>query len=186
MRKQEQDKLLTYAIVGFAGYYLVIKPILVKLNILPDAQEKLVQLQNQQSVNEQAALRVPKGNRTYSNAALESLVNELYDSTNSFAYDYPIVMRSFAYFAGFTNADALYFLKTFAKNTGITLYQWQREKFANSVNYKTVDLFPAQLNKYKQNYRRFGWTFNLFNASFDPLAESATSYVYVVAKIAKK
>ena len=129
--------------------------------------------------------------RTYNGFSwsFESLAKELYDATDSLFFDYPVIMRSFAYFAGFSNSDAVYFLKYFASTFGETLYQWQRNKFKNTNNFFTVDAFPAQYEKYKKNYSKFGYQMSLWDriggASFDVLSEYAMSYVYIVAKITK-
>lgn len=186
MTKQQRDNVIFWAVAGFAGYYLVVKPVLVKLNILPDAAERARERADIEDARQQATMRVPVGNRSFNNVSLNSLVKELWDSADKFAYDYPVIMRSFAYFSRMTNADAIYFLKQFATQNGVTLYQWYRDKFANAYNYKTVDLFISQYNRYKSNYSKFGYRLNLLDASFDILAEKAISYVYIVAKITKK
>lgn len=186
MTQKQKDDLIFWAVAGVAGYFLVIRPVLEKLNVVPDAAERAMERAESEDVRQQSNIRVPVGSRSFNNASLESLVKEMYDAADKFNYDYPILMRSFAYFARMTNADALYFLKQFATFTGKTLYQWYREKFANTANFRTVDMYLPQYNRYKNNYARYGYKLSLLNASFDPLAEKAISYVYVVAKISKK
>lgn len=181
----KKDKVIIYALGGIAAYYLIVKPILEKLNILKDAQERSVERDEQASLKKNKSIKVPTFNRGMSNASLETLANELYDSTDRFAYNYEIVMRSFAYFSRFTNSDALYFLRYFAQSKNITLYRWYVEKFVNTTNYKTVELYFPLLNKFMPNYKKMGYRYTPLDASFDTLADKCIGYVYTVAKIPK-
>ena len=156
-----------------------------KLNIVKDAQERSVDKDIEESLRKNKRITVPTFNRGFSNASLETLANELYDSTDKFNFQYEIVMRSFAYFSRFTNSDALYFLKYFAQSKNITLYRWYVQKFVNTSNFKTVELYFPLLNKYMANYKRMGYKYSPLDASFDTLADKCVGYVYTVAKIPK-
>lgn len=182
---KQNEKLIVYSVAGLAGYFFVLRPILVKLNILPDKQEANAAGDNLESLREQKTIFVPSTARTYTDSVLLSIINELYNATDNFKYDYEIAMRDIAYFSGFRNADALYFLKNFAIKKSMTLYQWYLKKFQNTTNFATVDWYPFVYEKYKANYANFGYTYSAFAASFDILFRKAVDYVYLVAKIEK-
>lgn len=181
------EKLLLYGGVAVAGYFFVIRPILEKINIVPDQQERFLQRSDAAAVNEQARLRVPNAGRTYSDVTLQGIARQLFDSTNKFSFDYELVLKNMAFFSGFRNADAIFFLKAFASLNATTLYQWQRAKFANTNNFRTVDMYPATYLRYRANFQRMGYVLNPFtNASFDIITDISVNYVYTVAKISKR
>lgn len=184
MKKDTQDLLIRVGVI-VGAYFLIVKPLLETLNIIKTKQEKVESQDEINAQKEQANIKVPAGRRTYSDVSLNALAKEMYDSADKFAYDYPIIMRSYAYFSGFTNADALYFLQVFVKRNGLTLYQWYVDKFQNSTNFKSVYNYITELNKYEKNYAKFGYQKSLFNQSFDVLSEKAVGYVYAVAKVNK-
>jgi len=181
----KKDTVIIYTIGGIAAYFLVVKPILEKIGILKDAQERSVAKDEKQRLVQNKNIKVPVYNRSMSNASLETLANELYDSTDRFTYNYETLMKCFAYFSRFTNSDALYFIKYFAQSKDITLYKWYVEKFVNTTNFKTVELYFPVLNKYMANYKKMNYKYTPLDASFDTLADKCISYVYIVAKITK-
>jgi hypothetical protein len=185
MKKEDKDLLIKIGLI-VGGYFLILRPILSSLGLNKTQQEKEEEKDRDDSKKEQENIKVGPGNRTYSDLSLNALAKELYDSANRFAYDYPIIMRSYAYFSGLRNADALYFLKIFAQRNGMTLYQWYVEKFQNSTNFKSVYMYKSLLDKYEKNYKTFGYVPSLFgDQSFDALSEKAVSYAYLVAGIKK-
>ena len=183
MKKQDQDLLIRVGVLAGA-YFLVIKPLLEKLNLLPTKQEQQVSETEKKDLQQQQNLK-PSGLRRYDDRSLTSLAKELYDSTNTFNYDYRIVLRSFAYFKGMRNADAQKFLSIFAKNNGLTLYQWYIDKFKNALNFERITNYPLVYPQYFKIFALMGYKQTLLNTSFDKLAEIAVSYVYLVAKVPK-
>lgn len=184
MEKKDQDLLIRIGLI-IGGYFLIVRPILNMIGLNKTQQEKQVEQDVKDSKKEQENIKVEPGNRSFSDLSLNALAKELYDSADRFAYDYPIIMRSYAYFSGMRNRDALYFLKIFAQRNGMTLYQWYVEKFQNSTNFKSVFNYKSLLDKYEKNYKTLGYVANLNDESFDTLSEKAMSYVYKVANVKK-
>ena len=183
--KDKQD-ILIKAGLFLASYFLIIRPLLKNFGVFSTQQEKQEEQENQKAQQEQQNLPAIQTNRNFNDLSLNALAKELYDSADRFAYDYPIIMRSYAYFAGFRHTDAIYFLKVFAQRNGITLYRWYVEKFQNSTNFVSVYNHKNLLDKYEKNYKKFGYTPSLFgDQSPDLLSEKAVSYVYLVASVKK-
>ena len=127
----------------------------------------------------------PSGARGFSDASLQSLAKELYDSTDSFRFNYPIILRSWAYYKRMTNADAQTFLKIFSNNFGITVYQWYVDKFKNTWNFERITFYPVKYPKYFEIFKLMGYKTSMLNFTFDKLAEICTGYLYNVAKVPK-
>ena len=183
MKKEDQNLLIRAGVI-VGGYFLIIKPLLEKLNLLPTKQEQQVSATEQKDLNQQKELR-PIGLRNYDDRSLTSLAKELYDSTNSFQYNYRIILRSWAYFGNMRNADAQKFLSIFAKNNGLTLYQWYIDKFKNAWNFERITNYPFVYPNYFKVFKQMGYDHTLLNTSFDKLAEICVSWVYRIAKIPK-
>lgn len=180
----QTDRTTERLLLVAAGYFLVVRPILEKLNIVPDAQEQQSQQDTNRNLRTQQQLQVPaQAARTYQDQLLSSVAKLLYDSTDKIAYDYATVIKCLAYGSGMRNADALFFLKTFAQRNGQTLYQWYKDDFANASNFQTLDLYISTYNRYSKNYAAMGYRFNWAKLSFDDLAEAAVNHIYRVAKI---
>lgn len=132
-------------------FFLIIKPILVALNILPDKQERLQQQSDDQATTQQQQLGVydSNDNHTYPQSTIDAVAVALRnDTTHQYGYNWGDFPYQLTWLVGMTAADARYFLGTFVKKNGYTFYQWYKDKFADAFilapfNWETVVFEPA-------------------------------------------
>jgi len=132
-------------------FFLVVKPILVALNILPDKQERQQQQSDDQATNQQQQLGVYNSddNHTYPQSTIDAVAVALRnDTAHQYGYNWGDFPGQLTWLVGMTAADARYFLGTFVKKNGYTFYQWYKDKFADAFilapfNWETVVFQPA-------------------------------------------
>ena len=188
--------------IPLAVFFLVVKPLLVWLNILPDQQEQAQTASDEQATNEQKSLGTysSSDNHTYSQATLDGIAVALRNATKDWmGYNWPEVAKQIAYFTGFTRADARYLLGTFVKKNGYTLYQWYFNEFDNAyilapfvwevVYYEPhwYDITTAPAHDYRGNFAKLGITEDNANTFNWPVViNKFVTYVYTVAGVSKQ
>lgn len=188
--------------IPLAVFFLVVKPLLVFLNLLPDKQEQAQSASDEQATNEQKSLATytSSDNHTYNQATLDSIAVALRNDTKEWTgYYWADIAKQIAYFTGFTRADARYFLGTFVKKNGYTLYQWYYNEFDNAyilapfawdvIFYEPhwYDIITAPAHDYRANYAKLG--INEDNAdtfNWTMVIDKFVTYVYTVAGVSKQ
>lgn len=121
--------------IPVAVFFLVVKPILVALNILPDKREQLQQQSDDQAQNQQQQLGVynTSDNHSYSQSVIDGVAVALRNDTlHAYGYNWGDLPYQLTWLVGLTSADARYFLGTFVKKNGLTFYRWWQEKFSDA------------------------------------------------------
>lgn len=121
--------------IPVAVFFLVVKPILVALNILPDKREQLQAQSDDQAQNQQQQLGVydSNDNHSYSQSVIDGVAVALRNDTlHAYGYNWGDLPYQLTWLVGFTAADARYFLGTFVKKNGLTFYRWWQEKFSDA------------------------------------------------------
>jgi hypothetical protein len=200
----KKDVLIKIAVpvigVG-AAYFLIVKPLLIKLGLLPNPQEQAANQSDQQAADNQADLfKVWSNNvnHTYTQTELDAIAVTLRNSTTDWwGYKWPDLAASLPHFTGMTVGDARYFLGTFVTKNGFTLYQWWLQKFQNAdiiygFSWDWVYWQPGTGGSgiaydYRLNYARFG--INEGNAgtySWKDVVKVFVDYVYKVAGVTEQ
>lgn len=184
--RNDNTKILVIGGIVAVAYFGVLNPLLIKLGIKKDAQEK------QQDASDKVAMteQIRKGEKPSKPAGgindevIKGLARSLTTYTNSnFDYDYLPIVKTLAYFAGFNNEQANRFLSVFAQINGYTLQQWWVDKFKDAFNspiYKpAVDALIVR--SYRNHYAKYGITFPPAH-TYDSIFGAAVEYLYKVAK----
>lgn len=128
--------------IPIGAYFLVVKPLLESLNILPDKQERVQSESDQRAQNQQQQLGVYSAtdNHSYTPIVMDDLAVGLRNATaNWYGYDWDTIAEHLAWLPGMTVADARYFLGTFVTKNGYTLYQWYQKEFVDAAIFKHFD-----------------------------------------------
>jgi hypothetical protein len=184
--------------IPVAIFFLIIKPILVALNLLPDKQEQQQNQSDQTAQNQQEKLGVyhSTDNHSHTAAEMDSVAVALRDSTQSwYGYDWNILAYQLTWIPGMTTADAQYFLGAFVKKNGYTLYRWYRNEFVDAIvlqhfDWDNVVWKPGwggtgTPHDYSVYYNKLGITEN--NASkfsWPDVVKTFVTYVYHLAGVA--
>lgn len=157
-------------------------PLLQKLGLLDDAEDKAKKAAADKAAKEQsdAGTAASTGNRQYSDRDLKTMVSSVATTTDTFIYDYDNLVRTCAYFAGFTSADARRFLGFFVDINGITFYQWYVKRFLHSATISPGGLWSS-MQDYLPSYKNMGVDTDSWFINPDTWALSVTQWVYRVA-----
>jgi hypothetical protein len=188
--------------IPVAIFFLIIKPILVALNLLPNKQEAHQQQSDSQAQNQQEQLGVynDSDNHTYTATVLDQVAVGLRDATSSwYGYDYDHLVYNLVFIPGMTAADGRYFLGTFVKKNGYTLYRWYLDKFVNAVILMHFDWDSVVWkNGWGSTGSRadFDWSYqfgklginenNARDFSWAQVVEKFVNYAYLVAGVPKQ
>lgn len=137
--------------IPIAIYFLIVEPILIALNILPDKNEKKQKQSDDRAAVDQSALAVYNStdNHTYPQSTIDAVAVALRnDTSHAYGYNWGDFPYQLTWLPGMTYADARYFLGTFVEKNGYTFYQWYKDKFADAFilapfNWETVVFDPA-------------------------------------------
>lgn len=181
-------------------FFVIVKPLLVKLGLLPDPTEKAQTQSDKDAAAAQGKLNTWNNgdNHTYNQATLDSVAVALRNTTaNWYQYKWGDIPALLAYIPGMTTADGIYFLGTFVDKNGETLWTWYKAKFQDSVIIQSFDwgnvVFTAGWGAtgssydYSGSFNRVG--INEDNAStfdWEQVMGKFVSYVYDLTKIAKQ
>lgn len=188
--------------IPVAIFFLVIKPILVKLNILNDKAEQQQSESDQQAENQQQQLGSYNSadNHSYTSAQLDQAAVQLRDATaHWYGYDWASLAAGLTWIPGMTGADARYFIGTFVKKNGQTLYRWYLDKFRNATIFKYFtdnDILwetgwggtgGKQPYDYRSYYAKMGITLeNASDFSWSEVVNKFISYAYQIAGITQQ
>lgn len=186
--------------IPVAVFFLVVKPILVALNLLPDKREQVQNESDEQATNQQGTLADFRGtdNHTYNQSTLDSIAVALRNDVQDWwGYEWRDIAKQLAYFTGLTAADARYLLGTFVKKNGYTLWQWYYQEFEDALVFTRFDWDDIYWNPgwggtgvpydYRANYEKLGInSSNASNFSWANVVEKFVNYVYTVAGVAKQ
>lgn len=186
--------------IPVAIFFLVVKPILVALNILPDARERQQSTSDQAAETEQKNLKVysSSDNHTYSQSVLDGIAVALRNDTHDWwGYEWPDLAYQLAFISAFTVADARYFLGSFVDKNGYTFYRWYFEEFEDAQIWQSFDWdkvvwspgFGGSGNPYDYSaqYQKMGITeSNASLFSWKDVVNKFMSYVYQLAGITKQ
>lgn len=197
---QDWVKIALYVGVPIGIFFLVVKPILESLGLLKDKKDRQQDASDQAAQDEQENLADYRGtdNHTYNQTTLDSIAVALRnDTTDWWGYEWIDLVKQLAYFTAFTAADAKYFLGTFVKKNGYTLWQWYFQEFEDALIFDKFDWGNVYWNPgwggtgaprdYRANYQKLGITESNANKfSWPQVVEKFVSYVYTVAGVAKQ
>jgi len=183
--------------IPIAIFFLVVKPILVALNLLPDKREQQQQQSDDQAQNQQQQLGVwnSSDNHQYTQSVIDGVAVALRNDTlHNYGYNWGDLPYQLTWLVGMTSADARYFLGTFVKKNGLTFYRWYQEKFADALivatfNWDTVVFNPAwyesgTAHDYSAYYNKVGITkTNAGAMEWWEVVKKFTDYVYHVAGV---
>lgn len=190
--------LIMKLVMAYGAYVFIAKPILIKLGIMDDATEQQQHQNDQAAANAQKDLinEAPVTTRNYTDPQLRGIAVAMRTATNSrWSYDYHLLFKELAYFAGFRKADARYFLGVFVDANGSSVYQWWVDKFEDAWN-DTFDYYglvywqtgaggTGENIDYRPHYAKYGVTednWRTFN--YDRVVKAAITYLYNVAGVA--
>lgn len=128
--------------IPIAIIFLVVKPILVALNLWPDAREQKQNDSDRAAADDQARLKVwnDADNHTYTQSTIDSIAVALRNDTSDWwGYEWKDLAYQLAFIPGFTVADAKYFLGAFVAKNGYTLYRWYFEEFEDALVFQSFD-----------------------------------------------
>lgn len=188
--------------IPVAIFFLVVKPILVALNLLPDKQEQVQNQSDQTAQNQQQQLGNynTSDNHARTAAELDSVAVALRNATgNWYGYDWKIISQQLTWIPGMTTADARYFLGSFVKRNGYTFYRWYQNEFIDAVIFQKFtwddvvwtpgwggtggmaaydySAYYAKMGINENNARTFSWP---------EVINKFLSYVYQLAGVAKQ
>lgn len=124
-------------------YFLVIKPILEALNLLPDPTERAQNESDKEAQDDQEKLADSfnaADGHSHTQAQLDAAAVALRNSTTDWwGYNWDSLSSALTWIPGMRAADARYFLGTFVKKNGQTLYRWYVNKFQDATILKAFD-----------------------------------------------
>jgi len=197
MEARDWAKLGLQIGLPIAVIFFVVKPILQKLGLWPDARDKAQQASDEQAQNDQGAMSDYRAteNHTYTSTTLDSIAVSLRNAVQDwYGYEWRDIARNLAYFTGMTKADARYFLGTFVKKNGYTLYQWYYQEFEDALVFTPFDWDDiywqpgwggtGQAYDYRGNFQKLGVTeSNAGSLSWSDVVQKFVSYLYTIADV---
>lgn len=183
--------------IPIAVLFFVIKPILQKLGLWPDARDKAQQASDKAAQNDQEAMADYRAteNHTYNANTLDSIAVSLRNAVQDwYGYEWRDIARNLAYFTGMTKADARYFLGAFVKKNGYTLYQWYYQEFEDALIFTPFDYDDIYWNPgwggtgqaydYRGNFQKLGVTeSNAGSYSWPDVVQKFIAYLYTIADV---
>lgn len=186
--------------IPVAIFFMVVKPLLVALNLLPDKREQTQGDSDRAAESEQKALQDYRStdNHTYPQSTLDSIAVALRNDTHDWwGYEWQDLAYQLAFLPGFTVADARYFLGTFVAKNGYTLYRWYFEEFEDAQIWQSFDwgnvYWPPSWGgtgtpyDYRPSFEKMGINENnarLFN--WTDVVNKFITYVYQLAGVTKQ
>lgn len=181
--------------IPVAAYFLVVAPLLKKLGLLPDAEDKAQSVSDAKAKEKQLAMKNwnANENHTYTQSFLDGLAVALRNDTGSWmGYQWADLSKQFSYLSALTTADARYLIGAFVEKNGLTMYRWYFEDFADAViltefDYGRIYWVPGWLGSgqpidYRANYERIG--VNESNADYLSWRDVAVKWVTYVYQLA--
>jgi hypothetical protein len=186
--------------IPIAIYFLVLKPILVALNLLPDKREQQQNQSDDQAQNQQQQLGVYNStdNHSYTQSVIDGVAVALRNDTlHAYGYNWGDLPYQLTWLVGMTSADAKYFLGTFVKKNGLTFYRWWQEKFSDALivavfNWNVVVFDPAwyesgTAHDWSAYYNKVGITKSNADAmEWWQVVQKFVDYIYTVAGVTKQ
>lgn len=188
---KEWFQLALYVGIPVAAFFLIVKPLLIKLGILKDPSEQAQDKSDQEAQQDQGTLNKwnPQENHTFSRDTLDSVAVALRDITTSwYHYSFDLLPGQIAYLAGFTVADAKYFIGTFVEKNGETLWAWYKNKFQNSVILTPLSWgLITWPDDYSRNFEKVGANKEYVDGhGWSDVIGKFVNYVYKLAGVSKQ
>lgn len=186
--------------IPLALFFIIIKPILIALNLWPDAREKKQNESDKDAQDEQAALKEwnDADHHNYKRTTIDNIAVSLRNDTHDWwGYEWQDLAFQLAYIPGFTVADAKYFLGTFVDKNGYTLYRWYFEEFEDALVFQAFDWDKVKWQPgwggtgaaydYSASYAKMGITeSNARTFNWTDVVNKFISYVYGLANVTKQ
>lgn len=187
-----KNKIIIYVVAGclmLFGLYQFINPILEKLNLKDDKDERREEKNNEANNNKakEQQSKLPPTNvpRKYNDFQLKDNVVTLNEGLEGWFYDYTQPLRSIRHWYAFSKSDCRRYLEIFVQTHDKTLYQWYLKKFANESNARSQSDYKKLFETYKKEYSAMGIEYGGNFSSIDKPFQLAMEFIYKRAEIAK-